>query len=143
MADDHTTSSRMSMAVHIGTEPGCLRVWASGEFSLQEARRTFLEILEAVARNAVKKVLFDGRQLLGEPTAIERFYYGEFVARAVYDFKARGVSPATMFAYVLRPPVLDPAKFGETVAVNRGMSVKATDSMREAREYLGLGPDPE
>ena len=66
---------------------------AVGEFSLEEAKRTFLEMLEAVARHKVRKVLFDGRGLAGEPKTMERFYYGEFVARAVAEFADRGCVP--------------------------------------------------
>ena len=109
-----------------------------GEFSLEEAKRTFLEILEAVAQCNVDKVLFDGRKIVGEPATIERFYYGEFVAQAVGRFADRGVSPATQFAYVLEEPVLDPQKFGETVAVNRGMFVKTFNNIEEALGWLAM-----
>ena len=95
---------------------GLLHVNALEEFSLEEAKRTFLEILEAVARHEVKKVLVDGRKLTGEPETMERFYYGEFAAQAVRNFADRGVSPATQFAYVLEEPLLDPHRFGENVA---------------------------
>jgi len=111
-----------------------------GEFSLEEAKRTFLELLEAVARHQVKKVLFDGRRLTGDPDTLERFYYGKFAADAVLQFKDRGVSPSTQFAYVLKEPVLDPQRFGETVAVNRGMLVKTFDNLEDALGWLGIAP---
>ena len=107
---------------------------------MEEAKRSFLEMLEAVARHKVKKVLLDGRKLLGEPEAMERFYYGEFVAQAVGEFSDRGVSRATKFAYVLKEPVLDPRRFGETVAVNRGMLVKTFDNLEYALGWLGITP---
>jgi hypothetical protein len=62
-----------------------------GEFSLQEAERTFLEMLEAVARYKVEKVFFDGRELTGDPKTMERFLYGEFAAESVFKFRDRGV----------------------------------------------------
>ena len=65
---------------------------------------------------------------------------GEFAAQTVADFAERGVSRATKFAYVLREPVLDPQRFGETVAVNRGMFVKAFDSPEDALQWLGIAP---
>lgn len=107
---------------------------------MEEAMRTFLEMLEAVARHKVKKVLFDGRRLTGEPKVMERFYYGEFVAQAVTRFAARGVSPAPRFAYVLKEPVLDPRRFGETVARNRGMNVKTFDNPEDALGWLERAP---
>jgi hypothetical protein len=130
----------MSMELEICPEPGFLRVGARGEFSLEEARRTFLEMLEAVALHKVRKVLFDGRALAGEPMTMERFYYGEFAARSVANFASRGVSPATRFAYVLEEPMLDPERFGETVALNRGMRVRAFDNLEPARAWLDAAP---
>ena len=130
----------MGMIVETRAEPGFLHVEAAGNFSLEEAKRTFLEILEAVARHRVEKVLFDGCKLTGNPTAMERFYYGEFTAKSVARFGDRGVSPVTQFAYILREPVLDLRRLGETVAVNRGMFVKAFDNLEDALGWLRIAP---
>src|SRR4249920_3301410 len=110
----------MSMILRISAESGLLRVIAIGEFSSEEAERTFLEILDAVALHKTEKILFDGRELKGEPETIERFLYGKFVASAVVrDIRERFLPFAPQFAYVLQEPVLDPQRFGETVATNR------------------------
>ncbi|MFL6235843.1 MAG: hypothetical protein ACJ76N_22120 [Thermoanaerobaculia bacterium] len=128
----------MSMILETRAEPGFLHAEVVGNFSLEEAKRTFQELLEAVARHGVKKVLFDGRKLIGNPTTMERFYYGEFVANSVTRLGDRGVSPATQFAYVLTEPILDPRRFGESVAVNRGMFVKAFDNLEDALGWLRI-----
>ena len=95
----------MSMILEIYAEPGFLHVNATGSFSLVEAQRTFIEMLGAVAQNKVGKVLLDGRGIVGNPRIMERFFYGEFAAQSVAQFGARGVSPDTKFAYVLKVPV--------------------------------------
>ncbi|MDF0668594.1 MAG: hypothetical protein P0119_21300 [Nitrospira sp.] len=128
----------MSIRSAIRIESDFLNVEAMGKFSLAEAKRNFVEILEAIARHNTKRVFFDGRKLVGKPETMERFYYGEFVVRAIRDFAQRGVSPSTQFAYVLREPVLDPQKFGETVAVNRGILLKAFDKPEDALRWLGI-----
>ena len=97
-------------------------------------------MLEAVARARVRKVLLDGRGLTGNPKSMERFYYGTFAAEAVMRYAEHGVSRATQFAYVLSPPVLDSRRFGETVAMNRGMHVKAFDNIDDARRWLEIAP---
>lgn len=131
----------MSMKLEICPESGFLRVSAAGEFSLGEAKRTFLEMVEAVALHKVRKVLFDGRGLVGEPAKMERFYYGEFAAGAVAESAERGTLPRfTQFGYVLEHPVLDPQRFGENVAVNRGMRVKTFDNLQDAHAWLGILP---
>ena len=43
-------------------ESGLLKVDASGEFSLQEAKQAFLEMIGAVVQYQAGKVLFDGRK---------------------------------------------------------------------------------
>lgn len=128
------------MLIEIHRESDFVTANATGKFSLEEAKKTFIELLETVALHKVKKVLFDGRNLVGNLTTMDRFYYGEFVARAIIDFAERGVSRTTQFAYVLKEPVLDPARFGETVAVNRGMIVKAFGNPEDALQWLGVAP---
>jgi len=121
-------------------ESGVLLVVATGKFALEQAKRTFSQMLQTSAAEKCKKVLFDGRRITGNPRAIERFYYGEFAAQEVISSLQRGVSVAEQFAYVLTEPVLDPRRFGETVAVNRGLNIKAFDNLEEAVQWLGVAP---
>jgi hypothetical protein len=129
----------MSMALQMSVESGALYVTASGNFSLAEAQRTFLEMIGAVAQNKVGKVFFDGREVEGNPELMERFYFGEFAARTVVD---HGLS-CLRFACVLKEPLLDPGRFGENVAVNRGMQIKAFDDFKEAQTWLEIAPAKE
>lgn len=117
---------------------GLLDVEIRGEFSLDEAKRSFLETLDSVGRHGSTKVLIDGRGVKGEPEVMERFLYGEFAAsetaRAAREHKMPRVP---RFAYVLERPVLDPGRFGENVAANRGMIIKVFENRQEAIEWLG------
>jgi hypothetical protein len=126
----------MIMLQEIHPDGDLLRVRATGEFSLEEAKRNFLEMMEAVALHKSKRVLVDGQTITGNPRAIERFYYGEFSADVVVQHQTRTGSGSIRFAYVLKEPVLDPKKFGETVAANRGMLIKVFDNLEEALEWL-------
>ena len=124
------------MLTQIQPESDLLNIVVTGRFSLEEAKRTFLEILDAVAVQKSKKVLIDGRALAGKPEVIERFYYGQFIAELVISYEDRGVPAGTPFAYVLKDPVLDPKRFGETVAVNRYMNLKTFENPEEALQWL-------
>jgi hypothetical protein len=126
----------MELALRIRADEGLLYATYSGDFSLGEAQRTFLQILEALQRHQVQKVLVDGRALAGEPKTMDRFLYGKFVAEKVRKQRDRIMCPK--FAYVLVTPVLDPQRFGETVAVNRGMFVKTFDNLDDALEWLEI-----
>jgi len=130
----------MTLHIDIRTDTAFLNVLATGKFSLKEAQRTFLEVLEAVGSHHLKKVIIDGREVIGKPETIERFYYGKFVANSIKAYKTRGVSGATAFAYVINEPLLDRQRFGETVAVNRGAHVRAFDNMEAAFKWLEIAP---
>ena len=118
---------------------GTLYVEVKGSFSLEEAQQNFTAILEDVREHGTEKILIDGREVSGEPATIERFYYGEFVASAVKDLVDAGWDRRhPQFAYVMREPILDPLRLGETVAVNRGMNVKVFENHYEAVEWLSL-----
>ncbi|CAN5585949.1 hypothetical protein BH11BAC1_BH11BAC1_12690 [soil metagenome] len=106
-----------------------------GAFTLEESKRTFLQLIDEVKKSRAVKVLIDGRQITGQPTTMERFYYGEFCAKEV--IKLAGLDSLTpTFAFTLLEPLLDPGRFGENVAVNRGMKVKIFDKINDARSWL-------
>jgi hypothetical protein len=129
----------MGMHLEIHFEASILNVGATGKFSLLEAKRNFLEILEALVQYRAEKILIDGREVDGKPELIERFYYGEFAAKeASRLLTEHRMSCAPRFAYVLNEPLRHPRRFGETVAVNRGMLLKVCETTEEAFEWLEL-----
>ena len=126
------------MLIKVTAEPRFLRVVASGDFTMSEAERTFREVIDAVAIHKTDKVLFDGREVIGEPTIMQRFFYSNFAALTVARYAAESGKPAPQFAYVLEEPVLDPNRFGEKVARNREMNTKVFDNLEEAFAWLEL-----
>jgi len=129
----------MSVLMKVIPRGNVLYVAVGGDFTLDSAKRNFLEIVEAVNEHKSEKVLLDGRKIVGEPTIIQRFYYGQFVADAITaPDKKRGPVKLPEFAYVLMPPALDRGRLGETVAVNRGIKLKAFDNMPDALAWLGV-----
>jgi hypothetical protein len=133
--------AKMGLQQEIHFESGLLTVDARGEFSLEEAKQAFLEMLAAVAQYHAEKVLFDGRNLKGTPEHIERFYYGYFAAIETMKLIAQyPMRRAPRFAYLINAPLRDPRRYGETVAVNLGMTVKTFETPEEAFEWLELTP---
>jgi hypothetical protein len=129
----------MSIQQQVRFEWGLLTVEANGEFSIGEAKRAFLEILAAVAQYRAEKVLFDGRNVKGNPREFERFLYGEFAAQETMKLK-RSHKIVPQFAYVLHEPLCDRGRYGETVAVNRGMNIKVLATLEEGFKWLGFTP---
>ena len=130
----------MEVALTTRVDEGLLYATLSGAFVLEEAERTFLQILEALERDGLQKVVVDGRPLTGEPSPAERYLYGEFVAKEVSKQCSRMMWNAPQFAYRLIPPVGDPQRLGENAAVNRGMFVKTFDNLNDALVWLGIDP---
>ena len=129
----------MSIRQQMQFESGLLTVHATGEFSLEEAERAFLEMLGAVVQYRAHKVCLDGRTLKGKPEDFERFIYGAFAAKETMRLvKEHGIAPR--FAYVLKEPLRDSRRFGETVARNRGMNVMIFETPKDAFEWLEHTP---
>jgi hypothetical protein len=128
----------MTFTIEPGDDAAFLHTVVRGAFDIDEAQQLFLMLLEIIVRNRASRVLFDGQEITGEPTTIERFYYGKFAAAAVTISRNRETKINPRFAYVLKHPVLDPMRFGEIVAVNRGMNLKAFDNIEAARRWLEL-----
>ena len=125
----------MSLQQKMHFESGLLSVDASGDFSLEDAKLAFIEMLGAVAQYKAEKILLDGRNVNGNPRDIERFYYGEFAAKETRKIVVEHrIVPR--FAYVLHEPLRDPARLGETVAMNRGMVIKVFENPEDATEWL-------
>ena len=116
-------------------EQGVFNAVLIGEFELERAQEQFVELLDEAVASGAAKVLVDGRQMTGKPTDFERFLYGEFVASATLDVLFRH-NLRLKFAYIIHAPLRDPERFGENVAVNRGMNVKTFEEKNEAVEWL-------
>lgn len=127
----------MELTLSIRADEGLLFATYSGEFSLAEAQETFLQILEGIKQHKIEKIVVDGRAITGEPSTLERFLYGEFAAEKVKTLRMENIL-IPRFAYILIPPVLDPRRLGEDVAVNRGMAVKVFENLNSALEWLGI-----
>jgi len=57
----------MSIRQNLHFRSGLLNVVADGEFSLQDAKQAFLEMLGAVVRHKAERILLDGRNVRGKP----------------------------------------------------------------------------
>ena len=119
----------------VEVEKGIFNAIVAGEFELRLAQKHFIELLDEAVHMNARKVLIDGRQMTGNPTAFERFLYGMFAATSTLEILHQH-NVRLKFAYVIHEPLRDPERFGETVAGNRGMDVKTFEDEHEARDWL-------
>src|SRR3954466_15449386 len=99
------------MQIEIKLEADLLYAIASGSFTLEGSKQTFVELIDAVKEHRPVKVLFDARKVTGKPESVERYQYGQFCAIETRKLES---SMRPIFAYVMHEPVLDHARFGET-----------------------------
>ncbi|MGH7459747.1 MAG: hypothetical protein ACREMA_01805 [Longimicrobiales bacterium] len=126
----------MEIAITTSHQAGYLLATAQGRFALEPAKRHFLALLEVIVRENAERVLVDAREVTGKLRVLERFLYGEFAAHAVARLTELVAIRPPKFAYVAAHPILDPGRLGENVARERGMNVRAFDSMEEALDWL-------
>jgi len=115
-----------------------LHCWASGEYSLEEGCSMLHEVLAEAAQRVATKVLVDCLQMGGSPSMIERYALAEFLAHELVDhISARKSFPR--LAILGREPLVDPNRFGELVATNRGVQTKTVEQMKDAVKWLRAG----
>jgi len=100
----------------------------------------FRECLRIAVESGATQLLFDCREVIGVPTFTQRFEMG---TKAAELFHARGSSTPLAAAMLVRSDFLDPNRFGQTVARNRGLTGITTDCEEEAIRFLETGEMPE
>lgn len=126
----------MSMNIVSKLENGFLLVRVSGDFTLDGARSSFLDVLTTLKSCRARKVIFDCLQLKGAPSMMEYFKYSEFVAS---ELSASGNAIEPQIAYVGIAPLIDKDKFAEARAASRTEKAESFDSMEAALGWLCIG----
>lgn len=124
------------MDVEIVQKNKFLHVKASGHYSLEEMKAMSQAMCAALEQRPQASCLIDCRQVVGTPTLNERFEWPRFTAQLLEELLV--IQRQTRFAFLAVEPFLERGRFGETVAVNRGVNVMSTDSLDEALRWLGI-----
>ncbi|MBK9050973.1 MAG: hypothetical protein IPL78_08675 [Chloroflexi bacterium] len=131
----------MSLNQEIKVHNNYMVVVLNGQFSLAEALALAKEMFEVGSQHKVKKGLVDIRRMTGVPNTIERFQYAQFLADKGLAQKSPG-HPIIRLAYLGYAPTLDPTRFGEYVANNRGAMVRSFFDESEAWAWLEIDDKP-
>ena len=75
----------------------------------------------------INNIIVDGKP----PDTTDRYYLGEKVAKIQINRQKR-----IFLAIVGKEPLIDPGRFGETVAINRGAYGKVFDGMEKALNWI-------
>jgi len=125
----------VSITTQVKVEVTHLLITCSGSYDQADAEQIFCMAFETAARQKVPRVLLDCRKVTGELSTMDRFDLAEYVSMLVLS---RMNAESVRIAVVGVEPLIDPGRFGETVAVNRGVTGKVTTDLNEAMEWLGI-----
>jgi hypothetical protein len=114
---------------------GYLYAALRGDFDLAGAMNAYREVLQAAAREHALRVLLDCTALGGNPTMDERREFGAFMAEEQAKYGALG---ALQVAILASPQAMDPGRYLQTVANNRGVRLRTSDSLTELLSWLGV-----
>lgn len=107
-----------------------------GCYAFSDAVRVFELACESSREHGHSKLLIDFRKITGTLTAIQRFELSEKTADLYFK------KPYTYLRKIVllgHEPIVDPNRFGELVAQNRGMPVKVCTDVQEALTWLDTG----
>ena len=116
---------------------GYLYVTASGELDVPGAEAALAGMLADAARSHQPKILLDCSRLQGQWGPDERYAVGSFIAAEMQRRASQFAEPPRLAIYAVAP-LMDPNRYTETVATNRGARVRASDSLQELLSWLGV-----
>jgi hypothetical protein len=130
----------MSIDLRIEPKSTYLCITVAGTYEINEAKREFVKILDACRKHGLPKVLIDLRPLVvATPISIaERFDFTQSAVVKTIEYRARGRLHMTHAVFLGSDAHIDPGRFGEMVAANRGITIRATTSLAEALAWLGV-----
>jgi hypothetical protein len=113
---------------------GFVEVVLKGPYTTAEFPWAFQQVLQATERPHGTRLLLNLRDVEGMPTTLDRFEFGREASRTL---------PRTVkMAFFAGATLLDPDRFGERVARNRGLWVRAFLDPAQAVEWLFGDDDP-
>ena len=125
----------MSQEIHVEVKEDHLLAVFSGNFEFKTNRDLLVDILMECISNKKSKMLFDLRLLKGDMSTYERYSIATFFADLTRQHEE---TTKIQVAVVGNPPLIDPNRFGETVAKNHGLNIKVSNDMDEATGWLGI-----
>ena len=125
--------------LHFDIEPrvGYLYVAATGQLDVAGAETALAEMFGAAARAHQSRILLVCSRLLGPWGPDERYAVGSFIA-AEMERRANQFPERPRLAIYAIAPLMDPNRYTQTVATNRGALVRSSDSLQELLSWLGV-----
>jgi len=122
----------MSISIQTKVKEDYLHVRCKGTYTKGALLELVDQVLDRMEQENLRKALVDITELGGTPpTILERYEIGEVLAK-----KQGNRTIVTKIAAIGKEPIVDPNRFAETVAVNRGAFLKVFTNVTEAMDWL-------
>jgi hypothetical protein len=105
-------------------------------YSFEDGCWMIHEVVAESTQRGASKVLVDCLLIVGSPTMVDRYALAEFLAQEVVGCIIAG-KIVPHLAILGREPLVDPNRFAELVATNRGVQMKTVEQMEDALSWLG------
>jgi hypothetical protein len=119
---------KMSLQLQIEEMPNYLAARFTGPGAAEEVWRQYMSIAEHCKRASKNKLLLDFTDAHGELSLVERYFLGD----EAQIFKRYNLKVAS----ANRPEHLDPQRFAEFVAQNRGVKFRVFANFEDAEAWL-------
>src|SRR2546423_13178526 len=116
---------------------GYLYVNVNGELDVDSAQNALRNMLGIAARERQARMLIDCTRLQGHWGPDERYAFGSFLAAEVQRLTGQFPEPPRIAIYAVAP-LMDPNRYTQTVASNRGAQMRSSDSLLELVSWLGV-----
>ncbi len=126
----------MAFTFKVEVKPDYLLMLFEGAFESSDIEDFLTRVIETCTTHQCAKMLVDFREVKGSMSTMDRFNLGFKAAAKYLKAKMTGKITNCRFAFLGQTPLVDPNRFGETVAVNRGVNVKAFTELEEALRWL-------
>jgi hypothetical protein len=125
--------------LHMDAEPrvGYLYVSVSGELDMAGAQSALRDLLASALRHGRARILMDCSRVHGQWSADDRYAFGTFFAAEVQRAAGQFDEFPRIAIYAIAP-LMDPNRYMQQVATNRGALVRASDSLQELYSWLGV-----
>lgn len=124
----------MSVNIEVNLEPAYVSLHCTGTCSsASELKQVFLNAMDAARENRRRKILIVANEVEGDLTTQDRYEGATFLSKQMFE----APDWISAIAVVGQAPLIDPMRFGETVARNRGVNGRVFNDLDEAVTWIG------
>jgi hypothetical protein len=135
-----TMEIHMHLTYQFEQKDGYFSIFASGAYSLEDVKALIVRIFVEAEHDGVRLILLDVSGVTGDIPLMDRYEWAMVLVEQHTAHINKGY-PRLKIALYGTEPLVDPGRFGEMVANNRGVDILVTDDKEKAYLWLGIPPE--